>query len=62
MAKKGQPVSEAVFEKIEQETKNLLPLRGNLKPRASGVFGFCGNIRCGINCFMPQGFEARSVV
>nr|DAR33093.1 MAG TPA: Terminase small subunit [Caudoviricetes sp.] len=24
MAKKGQPVSEAVFEKIEQETKNLL--------------------------------------
>ena len=28
----------------------------------SGVFGFCGNIRCGINCFMPQGFEARSVV
>ena len=39
-----------------------LPLRGNLKPRASGVFGFCGNIRCGINCFMPQGFEARSVV
>lgn len=24
MAKKGQPVSEVVFEKIEQETKNLL--------------------------------------
>lgn len=38
-------------------SSNKVPL-----PCASGVFDFYGNMRCGINGFMPQGFEARSVV
>ena len=38
-------------------SSNKVPL-----PCASGVFCFYGNMRCGINGFMPQGFEARNVV
>ena len=39
-----------------------LPLRGNLRPRLSGVFNFHGNDRCDTNCLVSQRFERRSDV